>query len=186
MNKLKGNICYTIGPLDRNKLEKAREWRKHIKAFLRSINVMPIDPLDKPMDDFIEDEVFLIKRQQYLESGQYEELANLMKPIRHIDLRFTDKADFIICDLDMDATPCGTWEELFNSNRAKKPIIVHCPQGLSRIPLWIYGTLPSEMFFDNWDDVKNYLLKVNSGEDTRHFNRWLFWNWEKLSQGTNL
>lgn len=186
MNKLKGNICYCIGPLDRNSLDKARAWRKDIKAFLRSMNVMPIDPLDKPLDDYVEDEEFINRRHEYLETNNYDALSDLMKPVRNADLRFTDKADFIICDLDMNAVPCGTLEEVFSSNRAKKPILVHCPQGIEKIPLWLFGTLPHELFFDNWDALKNYLIKVNSGEDTRTFNRWWFINWEKLSQGTNL
>jgi len=186
MNKLKGNICYTIGPLDRTSLDVARAWRKDIKEFLRSLNVMPIDPLDKPFDDHIEDEEFLRRRQEYLNEGNYQAVADLMKPIRNADLRFTDKADFIICDLNMDSVPCGTFEELFSGNRAKKPIIVHCPQGIKKIPLWLYGTLPWELFFEKWDDVKQYLKNVDSGQDTRHFNRWWFVNWDKLSQGTKL
>jgi hypothetical protein len=186
MNKLKGNISYLISPLDRNSLDKARLWRKDIKNFLKSINVIPIDPLDKPVDDFLEDEEFLKKRQEYLENGNYQAVSDLMKPIRIVDLRFTDKADFIICDLDLSAYPCGTYEEIFTSNRAKKPIIIHCPQGIKKIPLWLFGTLDWELFFDNWNDVKLYLLDVNSGKDERTFNRWQFLNWDKLKEGTNL
>lgn len=186
MNKLRGNITYLISPLDRNSIEKARAWRRDIKPFLKSLNVMPIDPLDKPVDNFTEDEDFIKLRHKYVEAKDYQSLSDLMKPIRVGDLRFVDKADFIICDLDLSAYPCGTYEELFTANRAKKPVIVHCPQGINKIPLWLFGTLDWELFFDDWAKVRQYLMDVDSGKDTRTFNRWQFLNWDKLSEGVSL
>lgn len=186
MNKLRGSIAYGIGPLDRTNLVRAKAWRKDIKEFLNSLDVMFIDPLDKPLNDYREGPDFAEKRAKLLEAGDYEGVAQLMKPIRNIDLRFTDKADFIVCDLDLSAYPCGTYEEIFNSNRAKKPILIHCPQGIKKIPVWLYGTLNWQLFFEDWGVLKRYLQRVNEGLDTRDFGRWSLLEWDKLKEGTTL
>lgn len=186
MNKLKGQFSYLIGNMDGISFEKATSWRKDISKFLKSMNVLVLDPTDKPNDSFIEDQEFRKKRKEALEQEDYNTVVSMMKPTRSIDLRCVDKSDFLVCNIDIEGKPFGSIEEIVTANRQKKPIIIHCPQGKKALPPWAFAMCPHELFFDTWDDVQTYLFAVNSGMDSRTFDRWYFWDWDKLSQGTSL
>ena len=99
-----------------------------------------------------------------------------MKTIRSVDLRLVDISDFIIVNLDLDVHPCGTLEEIFWANRQKKPIIVHMVQGKVHTPDWLFGTIPHQMIFSNWEDIREYLKHINSDENIDTYNRWYFLN----------
>ena len=85
-----------------------------------------------------------------------------------------DISDFLIVNLDLDVHPCGTYEEIFWANRQKKPIIVHMVQGKQKCPDWLFGTIPHEMIFSSWEEIKNYLVEINHSEEIKTFNRWYF------------
>jgi hypothetical protein len=89
-------------------------------------------------------------------------------------LRLVDISDFLIVNLDLDIHPCGTYEEIFWANRQKKPIIVHMVQGKQNAPDWLFGTIPHQMIFSTWDDIKNYLENIHNNPDIISYNRWYF------------
>jgi nucleoside 2-deoxyribosyltransferase len=99
-----------------------------------------------------------------------------MKTIRSVDLRLVDISDFLIVNLDLDIHPCGTYEEIFWANRQKKPIIIHMVQGKQSTPDWLFGTIPHEMIFSSWEDIKNYLVDINSLKNIISYNRWYFFS----------
>ena len=99
-----------------------------------------------------------------------------MKTIRSVDLRLVDISDFLIVNLDLDIHPCGTYEEIFWANRQKKPIIIHMVQGKENAPDWLFGTIPHEMIFSSWDDIKSYLGSINEIDEINNYNRWYFFN----------
>ena len=99
-----------------------------------------------------------------------------MKEIRCVDLRLIDKSDFLIVNLDLDVHPCGSYEEIFTANRAKKPILICIKQGKKHIPDWLFGTIPHQMFFCNWNDLKNYLNHIDCDEFIESHKRWQFIN----------
>ena len=99
-----------------------------------------------------------------------------MKTIRSVDLRLVDISDFVIVNLDLDVHPCGTLEEIFWANRQKKPIVVHMVQGKSHTPDWLFGTIPHQMIFSNWEDIQDYLKHINSDENIDTYNIWYFLN----------
>jgi hypothetical protein len=99
-----------------------------------------------------------------------------MKVIRSVDLRLVDISDFLVVNLDLDTHPCGTLEEIFLANREKKPIIIHMVQGKQNAPDWLFGTIPHEMIFSSWNEIKNYLSHINCSEIINDHKRWYFFN----------
>ena len=112
------------------------------------------------------------------------ELRLITKPIVHTDLRIVDNADAIICNLDVEKRPCGTYDETFTAADQNKPIVVYCPTGLGDIPDWMWGRIPHELFFDSWQAVMDYLDHIDKDpdEDINLLNRWKFFDWEPLTQ----
>jgi len=61
-----------------------------------------------------------------------------------------------------------------------KPVIIMCPQGKSAISPWMYGRLPSELFFESWAEVKDYIDHINSDEKIDLLDRWKFFDIENM------
>ena len=96
-------------------------------------------------------------------------------------MRFTDKADFLIAHVDVDVKMCGTWEEIFISNRSKKPILIKMSPSKVDTPDWLLATIPPSLIFDTWDELKSYLLHIhNFNNDVDDLGRWVFINYEKV------
>ena len=175
LNRLKGQRVYLAGAMDRVP-DRGTSWRQNITPFLQELNVVVFDPLKKTGNIGLEnEETHLLKKSLKL-SKQYDQVAKIMKTIRAVDLRLVDISDFLIVHLDINTHPCGTLEEIFLANRQKKPIIVHIEQGKQNCPDWLFGTLPHELFFDEWNEVIEYLYRINSSETINKLNRWWFLN----------
>jgi len=99
-------------------------------------------------------------RHKAKRAGDYEFVRNQMKQIRPVDLRMVDITDFLVVNIDLEVHACGTYEELYWANRMKKPCIVRIAQGVEHTPDWLFGTLPFEMIFSTWDQVKTYLRHI--------------------------
>lgn len=174
-NRLKNQRVYLAGAMDRVS-DRGNGWRDHITPFLESLNIVVFNPIKKPSVIGVEDEV-THKVKKHLKANQnYEELSQLMKQIRSVDLRLVDISDFLIVNLDLDIHPCGTYEEIFWANRQKKPIIIHMVQGKQNAPDWLFGTIPHEMIFSSWDEIKSYVYEIHTGTKIKSYNRWYFFN----------
>ena len=180
MGKLYGSSCYMIGCMDRVS-DNGVGWRQLIIPRLIEMDIIVLDPCDKPIDIGREGFDDRIRRQQLIKEENWEELTREMKLLRAIDLRLTDSASFIIFNLDITVHACGSDEEMFWANRKKSPILINCVQGKSHIPSWLFGVLPHEFFFSNWDELFEYLKGVDDGTDKRHFKRWTFFNHDRLT-----
>jgi len=99
-----------------------------------------------------------------------------MKTIRSVDLRLVDISDFLIVNIDLNIHPCGTYEEIFWANRQKKPIIIHITQGKNNTPDWLFGTIPHQMIYSDWNDIYAYLEHINNSTNINSHNRWYFFN----------
>lgn len=174
-NRLKNQRVYLAGAMDRVK-DRGNGWRDHITPFLEDLSIVVFNPIKKPTTLGKEDEETHKYKTKLKLEKKYDELSSVMKTIRSVDLRLVDISDFLIVNLDLDIHPCGTYEEIFWANRQKKPIIVHMVQGKECAPDWLFGTIPHEMIFSSWDDIKTYLLTMNSQEQINSFNRWYFFN----------
>lgn len=174
MNILNNARCYLAGPIDKA-ADYGRGWRVEISAFLESIGVEVFNPCSKPRHLINENGECVQYRHTLKKQGKFKEVAEIMKEIRHIDLRMVDVCDFLVVHLDNDVRTCGTWEEIFTANRSKKPIIIHMEQGKESAPDWLLGTIPHNFIFGKWQELKDYLVNVNDSKSQVLSNgdRWL-------------
>ena len=175
MNRLNNQRVYLAGAMDRV-VDRGNGWRDNITPFLESLGIIVFNPINKPTVVGQEDELTHKQKIKLKNTGKYDELSQLMKTIRSVDLRLVDISDFLIVNLDLDIHPCGTYEEIFWANRQKKPIIIHMVQGKENAPDWLFGTIPHEMIFSSWDDIKSYLGSINEIDEINNYNRWYFFN----------
>ena len=175
MNRLYKQRVYLAGPMDRCK-DRGQTWRDNLTPFLIEMGAIVLNPISKPIDIAKEDNETHNIKQQLKHEQKYDELSKIMKEIRNVDLRMVDISDFLVVNLDLDIHPCGTLEEIFWANRQKKPIIIHMEQGKQHTPDWLFGTIPHNMIFSNWQEIKNYLRHINSHAIINHYNRWYFFN----------
>jgi nucleoside 2-deoxyribosyltransferase len=174
-NRLKNQRVYLAGAIDRAD-DKGFGWRENISSFLQSLGIIVFNPLTKPTEIGLEDNQTHAIKSQLKKQNRYDELTSMMKVIRSVDLRLVDISDFLIVNLDLDIHPCGTYEEIFWANRQKKPIIIHMVQGKKHAPDWLFGTIPHQMIYSNWEDIFAYLKHINSDENIENKNRWYFLN----------
>ena len=174
MNRLKGNRGYLSGAMEFC-TDFGAEWRKKIRADLSGVGIVWLDPTDKPID--VLDEPTLIQNIKTARAtGDYPSIARDVKLIRHIDLRMCDIADFLIVNIDLKVPTCGTWEELYTANRAKKPCLVRIAQGKVNAPAWLFGVIPHQHIFSTFDEICAYIHSIDSYDNEPNYNRWLFFN----------
>jgi nucleoside 2-deoxyribosyltransferase len=175
MNRLKNQRVYLAGAMDRVP-DRGATWRDNITPFLKNLEVVVFDPLKKPTNLGKEDSSTASIKKQLKHNLEYDKLSIIMKQIRAVDLRLVDISDFLIVNLDLDTHPCGTLEEIFLANRQKKPIIIHMEQGKSHAPDWLFGTIPHQMIFSSWEEIKAYLIHISCSDNINTHNRWYFFN----------
>jgi len=175
MNRLKNQRCYLAGAIDRVP-DRGDGWRNFITPILETYGIQVFNPLSKPTNLGMEDAIVVQKKQALKKDGKYNELSQIMKEIRSVDLRMVDVSDFLIVNLDLNTHPCGTLEEIFWANRQKKPILIRIEQGKNHAPDWLFGTIPHEFIFNNWDELTTYLNYINNTYTIDHHKRWCFFN----------
>jgi nucleoside 2-deoxyribosyltransferase len=175
MNRLKNQRVYLAGAMDRV-ADRGATWRDNITPFLESLGVVVFNPISKPSETGLEDQDAHSIKKKLKEKCQYDELSLMMKNIRAVDLRLVDISDFVIVNLDLNVHPCGTLEEIFWANRQKKPILIHMVQGKQQTPDWLFGTIPHQMIFSNWEEIKAYLSYINLSENIDNHKRWYFFD----------
>ena len=175
MNRLKNQRVYLAGAMDRV-ADRGATWRDNITPFLRDMGIVVFNPITKPTDIGMEDNDSHTIKTKLKQQHRYDELSSMMKTIRSVDLRLVDISDFLIVNLDLNVHPCGTLEEIFLANRQKKPIIIHMVQGKDQTPDWLFGTIPHQMIFSTWEEIKSYLVHINTSENIDSYKRWYFFN----------
>ena len=175
MNRLHSQRVYLAGAMDRVP-DRGTTWRDSITPFLQNLGIEVFNPISKPSNIGLEDcDVHTIKAKLKAKEN-YDELSSMMKTIRAVDLRLVDISDFLIVNMNLDIHPCGTYEEIFWANRQKKPIIIHMEQGKKYAPDWLFGTIPHQTIFSTWDEIKDYLVHIDSSENIDTHKRWYFFN----------
>jgi len=176
MNRLALNRGYLCGAMDRV-TDGGVGWRQDLIQSLKDLKILWLDPTRKPIDIGVEDLENRALRQKAKRAGDFEFVRRQMKQIRPVDLRMVDICDFLVVNIDLDVHACGTLEELFWGNRMKKPVLVRVEQGIAHTPDWLFGTLPFEMIFSTWDQVKTYLRHIAHDPVIDRLNRWYFFDW---------
>ena len=175
MNRLQNQRVYLAGAIDRVH-DQGRGWRQQISPFLDSLGIIVFNPITKPTEIGLEDNDTHVVKTKLKSAKRYDELTSMMKVIRSVDLRLVDISDFLIVNLDLNIHPCGTYEEIFWANRQKKPILIHMVQGKENAPDWLFGTVPHQMIYSDWDDMYDYLKHIHSSENINSYNRWYFFS----------
>lgn len=162
---LSGSRAYLVGPMDRVR-DNGVGWRRDLIPFLQELGIKALDPTNKPIKNHTLPGVAREEKKykkHFKENKDYDGLTELMKVIRHVDLRMTDVCDFVIAHLNLEAKMCGTWEEIFNVNRQKKPVLVVIEGGKDAMPDWMFGVLPHQHFFGSFDELQVYLRGISDG-----------------------
>ena len=180
MNRLYGSMFYLAGPMD-DVADRGVGWRKHMKEFLWSLEIGVLCPCDKPIAGAVnEDDAYFDEINKLKAAGDHQGVHEKMRPVAADDYRMVDKADALILYIDRDAHMCGSYHENCMASYQRKPVIVCCKQGVSEIPNWLWSVCRHEMFFDNWNNVKQYIRKVCSDYYVDTYNRWRFFDHNKI------
>ena len=166
MNVLQGKRCYLSGPIEND--PSATNWRTEPKKVLLSeFRIDLFDPFEDPKQVWAEP--LKVARDEH----DYDEMARIAKMFVRKDLSMVDRADFVISCLPHRVPTTGTHHEIINSNNAKKPTLLVCPQGKNLVPAWYYGFIPHDVMFGSWEELYTYLREVNAGKHKDN-NRWHF------------
>ena len=182
MNRLFYNRVYLSGPID-NAADFGVGWRLDIRHQLADLDLIFLDPCDKPMlaGYGCEDLESHQRRVDQKARGDFEALAEDVHLIRCLDLRLADLCDFAIVHLDRTIYSTGTHEEIALLNRRKVPILVHVEQGKIALPDWYWGALPHQHIFGTWKELMNHVRMVAYSPDpVETYNRWRFLDYGTL------
>lgn len=175
MNRLANMRAYLGGAMDRVS-DGGVGWRRQIQEELSDLGIIFMDPTNKPIDIGVENQETRARRHFEKEMGNYQYVVDEMKPIRCVDLRMCDIADFLIVFLDKDNSGFGTIEEMVLANREKKPILVMQEGGKRLCPDWAFGMIPHQHIFGNWSDLTDYIHHMAHDPVVDTMNRWMFFD----------
>lgn len=166
MSILQDKRCYISGPIEYD--NTSLNWRTEPIRVLRERFLLNVfDPFQDPKQQWVKD---LHKAR---ENKDYGTMVRIARSFVRKDLAMVDRSDITIVYIRAGVPSWGACHELINSNNAKKPTLLICPDGKHRIPLWLYGFIKHEFMFGSWDELYTYLDEVNQGKHTDN-NRWAF------------
>ncbi|MBT4113815.1 MAG: hypothetical protein HOE36_07525 [Flavobacteriaceae bacterium] len=174
-NHLNSMRCYLAGPIDYAE-DDGIGWRNDISDFLEDLGVYIFNPCKKPVADAIYKEVEEEKTKMLglKQSHRYLELSQRMKEVVHFDLRMVDVSDFVIVYVNPDIPTFGTIHELINSLNQRKPTLVVLEGGKANCPNWLFGIMNFNFIFEDFKDLKDYLIQINKGHVDADLSRWVF------------
>lgn len=166
MQYLENKMCYMSGAIE--SANPMVDWRTEPKNILKNefgINVF--DPHSDPKQQWLQKLKIAKEKEDY---DSVEEIAG--KFVRK-DLCVVDRCDFLIAFLQKNVPTTGTVHEIINSNNAKKPTILICPDGKKHISSWYFGFISHKNMFSSWNCLYEYLREVNDGKH-KDDDRWHF------------
>lgn len=167
---LNGTRLYTIGAME---YEDGQGWRNTVKTVLEPLGITVFDPYHKPfVNEIKEDQEARTSLKDWMDTGQWDKVAERMKDVRRDDLRLVDLSDFFIVYINPKIPSWGSAEEIYWGNRLKKPIFLFVEGGKSKTPLWIMGTIPHKYIYGSLDEILETIKKINSGEKSIDSDRW--------------
>ena len=153
-------------------------WRDEITEFLEPMGVYVFNPCKKPVVDAIYKEVEEEKTKMIhlKKSHRYLELSQRMKEIVHFDLRMVDVSDFVIVYVNTEIPTFGTIHELIISLNQRKPTLVVLEGGKANCPNWLFGIMDFNFIFEDFEELKQYLVQINQGNITADRSHWVFFD----------
>jgi len=175
--KLNQTRCYLAGPIDYAK-DDGVAWRRNFTKFLKRVGAIPLDPTDKPVSQCkyneIGDEKIMIEK--LVELNRWDELREMAKEIVLVDLRMVEVSDFLVAYVNTDIPMCGTWDEIFESLRQRKPTYVVVEGGKKKMPMWLRGKLNHNFCFESFEELEAYLTGLHTGIIEPDYTRWVFFD----------
>ena len=179
-HRLTGSMFYLAGPMD-DVSDRGAGWRTEIKPWMWERGIGTLCPYDKPIiDSYNEDDEWHDEITRLKQIGEYQKAHEMMKLVAADDYRMVDRSDALILYIDKDAHMCGSYHENCMAAYQRKPVIVFCKQGISAIPNWVFSVCRHEMFFSTLDEVKQYIDFVATAKDVPTYNRWRFFDNDKI------
>lgn len=175
--KLNNTRCYLAGPIDYAQ-DDGVEWRRTFTKFLTRLGSVPLDPTDKPMTQCKYNEIGDEKKmiEKLIELERWDELRTMAKEIVLVDLRMVEVSDFLVAYVNTQIPMCGTWDEVFESLRQRKPTYVVVEGGKKKMPMWLRGKLNHNFCFGSFKELESYLEGLHTGIIDPDYTRWVFFD----------
>lgn len=159
------------------------DWRKEVTAKLKMLGLIVFDPVNSPTTmswGVSKKEEFDYVRNLRSEE-RYDDLANCVREIVHVDLRSVDSADVLLVQIDTSIPTYGTIDEIVTAINQKKPVYICSKQGMKTMPIWFFGRIPLHYMFEDIDGILTELQRIaycseQELHDTLDRKRWLFVN----------
>lgn len=152
-----------------------RGWRDVIKTTFKSSGIKFYDPYHKPfVHDIPEDETSRADMLHWMETEQYDLVAQRMKDVRGYDLRLCDICDWFIAVIKPSIASWGSAEEITTVVHEKKPLflVIDDPHGKKACPLWLMGIMPHKYIYNNLEEAIETIKAINSGVVKCSSDRW--------------
>ena len=92
------------------------------------------------------------------------------------DLRMVEVSDFMIAYIDKDIHICGTYDEIFESLRRRKPTLIVHKGGKAEMSMWLRGKMNHNFVFDSFCELYDYLEALHDGTVEPDYTRWVFFD----------
>ena len=161
---LQDTKAYLSGPIE---FGSGENWRiEPIKKLKEKFGIDVFDPFSDPKQQWVG------PLNEAKKNKDYQELSRIARLFVRKDLSIVDKSDFLIAYLPHKVPTTGTVHEVINKSNSKKPtLLVTDMNDMGCIPAWYFGFIPLEFIFPNWEELFEYLDKVNDMSVSVH-NRW--------------
>ena len=149
-----------------------RSIRAEMVERLGKYGIVVYDHYNKPFIESVrEDEDRRDHMKSLLDNGEYDKLSEL-RNIRTLDLKLIDVSDFIVFVFDPKTPTCGSWEEFFLANRAKRPIFFINTSGKKTTPFWVFWTIPHKYIYESVDEFYKVVDEICTGKRVIDNDRW--------------
>lgn len=166
INHLKGSNCYLSGPIEF--CNEKLNWRINvINNLQKNFEINVFDPFSDPKQQWSD------KIKECKNKKDDKTLSKIARSFVRKDLAMVDRCDFLIAYLPQNTVMAGTIHEIINSNNSKKPTLLVTNGSKFNISSWYYGFIDTNCIFNNWNELYNYLDKVNRGLCKKN-DRWSF------------
>jgi len=175
--KLTNQRAYLAGPID-HAADDGVGWRQMITPLLQQMGITVLDPTDKPTTQCRFNEIGAEKEMisKLVELRRWDDLREIAKEIVLVDLRMVEVADFLVAYIDPDVHICGTYDEVFEALRHRKPTLIVHKGGKARMSMWLRGKLNHNFVFESFEELYAYLLAMHDGTIEPDYTRWVFFD----------
>ena len=167
---LTGASCYLAGGMQFAQ-DNGIGWRNHFINMVdeKEIDLTVFDPTNKDQTrnrnhwskEIKDEQSYAIELKK---NKNFDMLTQHVHNYRRYDLRLVDQCDLLVICVDTKIHLCGSYDELFQSERQKRPIFGIFPQGIDSAPDWLFDVLDwrTEMF-QTTDECVNHLANIDKG-----------------------